>query len=349
MWREICGIGDFALMVRMTRLFAFLTNQFAALTVIGTVWAWFYPSHFEWFITGQVGGVKYINIGLGLIMFGMGITLRPEDFRGVLKMPRAVGIGVASQFLVMPFLGFAIAKGFQLEEGLAVGLILVSCCPGGTASNVVTYLARANLPLSVLLTMCSTMVSIALTPLLTGWLAGAYVEINRMALFLDMIAVVLVPVLAGIFFNRLAPKAVRFVTPWSPLLSVVIIVMIVGGIIGLSKELIMKHAGVLLLAVLLLHAGGFALGYLLAKLFGFGEAERRTLSIEVGMQNSGLGSSLAKADKFRAQFTSPEQALLAPVPCAISALYHCIIGSFLASIWRRSENTNCVDNVHTDG
>jgi len=314
-----------------------LTNAFALWVIIGSLWAWFYPEHFRWFVDkdNKILGIKLIHIGLGLIMFGMGITLSFDDFRAVLKMPRAVIAGVGAQFTVMPLLGFALAQLFSLEAGLAVGLILVSCCPGGTASNVVTYLARANLPLSVLMTMFSTLSAIVMTPLLTGWLAGKYVDIDRWNLFLNMVAVVLLPVIAGVLLNRFLPRAVRHVTPWSPLLSVVIIVLIVGGIIGNARGAIIEHAGSLLIVVFLLHAGGFGIGYALAALFRFKTAFQRTLSIEVGMQNSGLGSSLAKTEKFQGQFQSPLDAVLAPVPSAVSALYHCIIGSLLAAYWRR--------------
>ena len=314
-----------------------LTNAFALWVIIGSLWAWFYPEHFRWFVDkdNKLFGIKFIHIGLGLIMFGMGITLSLDDFRAVLRMPRAVIAGVGAQFTVMPLLGFALAQLFSLEAGLAVGLILVSCCPGGTASNVVTYLARASLPLSVLMTMFSTLSAIVMTPLLTGWLAGKYVDIDRWNLFLNMVAVVLLPVVAGVLLNRFLPRVVRHVTPWSPLLSVVIIVLIVGGIIGAAREAIIEHAGSLLVVVFLLHAGGFAIGYGIAALFKFKTAFQRTLSIEVRKQNSGLGSSLAKTEKFQGQFHSALDAALAPVPSAVSALYHCIIGSLLAAYWRR--------------
>lgn len=307
--------------------------------MLGCIWAWFVPAHFTWFIdrSNQVFGVPLISFGLGLIMFGMGITLTAKDFRTVLKTPKKVLLGVGCQFVIMPLLGFGLARGFALPSGLAVGLILVSCCPGGTASNVVTYLARGNLALSVLMTMTSTLLAILLTPILTGWLANAYVDIDRVSLFLNMVGIVLVPVVAGVVFNHFFPRLVRYVTPWSPVLSVLIIVLIVGGIIAVKKDLIREHAGVLLLVVFLLHAGGFGLGYLLAKLLGFPINDRRTVSIEVGMQNSGLGSTLASGPKFAAQFTDLAQAALAPVPSAISALYHCLIGSFLAVIWRGRE------------
>ncbi|MCB1228634.1 MAG: bile acid:sodium symporter family protein [Verrucomicrobiae bacterium] len=320
----------------MTRFFEQITRLFALWTVLGCVWAWFVPDHFVWFVdrSNRIFDVPLISIGLGLIMFGMGITLTTDDFRSVLTTPKKVLVGVGCQFLIMPLLGVSLARGFALPSGLAVGLILVSCCPGGTASNVVTYLARGNLALSVLMTMTSTLLAIILTPLLTGWLAGTYVDIDRVSLFLDMVGVVLVPVLAGVFFNRFFPRVVRYVTPWSPVLSVVIIVLIVGGIIAATKDLICEHAGILMFVVLLLHSGGFGLGYLLSKLLGLPVIDRRTVSIEVGMQNSGLGSTLASSGKFAAQFPDVAQAALAPVPSAISALFHCLIGSFVAVIWR---------------
>lgn len=326
-------------MTNLEKTLAHITNLFALWTVLGTGWAWWRPGDFTWFIAGEYAGIRLLNIGLGLIMFGMAITLTFDDFRRVFEMPRAILIGVLAQFLIMPALGYLIARGCGLESGLAVGLILVSCCPGGTASNVVTYLAQANLALSVLMTMSSTVVSIVATPMLTGWLAGKYVEVDRANLFINMLVVVLLPLIAGVLFNQFLPKLVKYITPWSPILSIVIIVMIVGGIIGASKAAIVEHFGVLMLAVLLLHAGGFLLGYGAAWLIGLKEADRRTLCIEVGMQNSGLGSGLAKTPKFAAQFENPAMAALAPVPCAISALYHCLIGSFLAALWRSSRRS----------
>jgi BASS family bile acid:Na+ symporter len=325
----------------MAHLFDRITRLFALWTLLGCLYAWFVPSHFIWFVDREnaIGGVPLVSIGLGLIMFGMGVTLTADDFAAVLKTPRKVAIGVAAQFLIMPLLGFAMAKLFALPAGLAVGLILVACCPGGTASNVVTYLARANLALSVILTMISTILAIVLTPLLTGWLAGAFVEIDRWNLFRDMLGVVLIPVVAGAALNRFLPKWVKHITPWSPLLSVAIIVLIVGGIIAAKKDLISQNAGVLLIAVFGLHAGGFALGYGLARLFSLSKNDCRTVSIEVGMQNSGLGSALASTPKFQAQFVADAaQGTLAPVPGAISALFHCLIASALAMIWRASSD-----------
>lgn len=314
-----------------------LTNLFALWTVLGTLWAWFLPDHFLWVVDGRFTpfGQPLVSILLGVIMLGMGLTLSFDDFERIAHIPKCVAAGVVLQFTVMPLAGVAIAMGFGLETGLAVGIILVACCPGGTASNVVAYLARANLALSVTMTMASTLIAVIATPLLTGWLAGKYVEIDQWNLFVNMVSIVLLPVMAGIMLNRYLPKATAKIATVSPLASVLVVVLIVGGIIAASKPLIREHFDLLLVAIFLLHAFGFALGYLITRMIGFGVEERRTISIEVGMQNSGLGSSLASTPGFAAQFASPLQAALAPVPSAISAVYHVLIGSLLAAIWRR--------------
>lgn len=316
-----------------------IANRFALWTVLGTALAWFVPDLFLWVSDGSVRplGQSVIALLLGVIMLGMGLTLTAADFRRVLSLPGPVMAGVALQFTVMPLSGWALAHVFGLPPGLAVGLILVACCPGGTASNVVTFLARANVALSVTMTMASTVAAIVLTPVLTGWLAGVFVDIDRWNLFREMLAVVLLPVFAGVALNRLFPRLVGKVLPVAPLVSIAAVILIVASIIARSKGLIVEHAGVLLVAVLLLHLSGFALGYLLARLLGLGEADGRTISIEVGMQNSGLGSSLASTPAFQAQFASAMQAALAPVPSAISAIYHVVIGSLLAAYWRRRE------------
>lgn len=281
-------------------------------------WTWFSP---------------YIELGLGVVMLGMGLTLRFADFAAVAREPRHVALGVLAQFVIMPALGWLIARVFQLETGLAVGLILVACCPGGTASNVICYLAKANVPLSVLLTLCSTAVAIVATPLLTSWLAGAWLPVDAWALFRSMLVVVLLPLVCGVVVNTWVgkmrqPERVRqWVDAVGPLLSALVIVLIVGCIVASKREEIARAALPLFVSVFVLHAMGFLLGYGFAKVAGCREALRRTISIEVGMQNSGLGAALATR-----HFS---QYALAPVPAAISAVYHCLIGSLLAAWWRR--------------
>ncbi len=310
----------------MRLVFQKLGNLFWLWTVLGTVWAWFFPEHFTWFITDKVPGteIKLINLGLGVIMLGMGITLSVADFRAVLLRPWVVGLGVVAQFLIMPMLGWLVATLFDLPPMLKLGLILVSCCPGGTASNVICYLARANVALSVLMTMCSTLAAILLTPLLTRMYASAILDVDAWAMFRSMVTIVLLPVIGGVALNQLLGHKLDGLRKVSPLVSMLVIVLIVGGVVGATKANIVTHFGGLLLAVFILHALGFLLGYGAGWLARLAEGDRRTLSIEVGMQNSGLGSALAKQ----------HFSLLAATPCAISALYHCLIGSFLAAIWR---------------
>lgn len=304
----------------MNRVLALLTNLFPVWVVAGGIIALFEPQWFTWF-SGEC-----ITWGLAVIMLGMGITLTVEDFQAVMKMPHAVAAGFVAQYLIMPFLGWSVARLLRLDPPFAVGLILVACCPGGTASNVVTYIARANVALSVLMTMCSTFGAIVMTPLLTKWLAGAYVPVSALGLFLSTLKVVLAPLVLGLVLNRYAPRFVKFIMPVSPLISVLTITLICASIIGSSADNLKHSGGVLLLAVFLLHAGGFFLGYLFAWILRYDKINCRTISIEVGMQNSGLGASLAK--------THFPQMPLAPLPCAISATFHSVIGSILAGIWR---------------
>lgn len=298
-------------------------------TILGTVWAWFYPDHFTWFITGDFPGtdIRLINLGLGVIMLGMGITLSVDDFKAVLQRPWVVGLGVFAQFLIMPLLGWSVATIFNLPPMLKLGVILVSCCPGGTASNVICYLARANVALSVLMTMCSTLAAILFTPLLTKAYASAILDVDAWAMFRSMLTIVLLPVVGGVLINQFFGHKLYAVKKVSPIVSILVIVLIVGGIVGATKSNIIAYFGALLIAIFILHALGFLLGYGIGYITKLAEGDKRTLSIEVGMQNSGLGSALAKQ-----HFT-----LLAATPCAISAVYHCLIGSLLAAIWRVSE------------
>ena len=305
----------------MARALNTLTNLFPFWVVACSTLALLERNWFSWFL-------PYITPGLAVIMLGMGVTLAFDDFKRVLKAPRPIATGCGAQFLIMPFLGWAIAHSLNLQAikpEFAAGLILVACCPGGTASNVVCYLARANVALSVSMTMCSTFAAIALTPLLTKWLVGELVEVDLMKLFKDTL-VVIVPVANGIWLKHRVPRAIKKIEPAAPLVSVIVIVLIVAAIIEVRADDIKEHWRTLLLAVCLLHGLAFAMGYGFARLFGYAKLIRRTVSIEVGMQNSGLGTHLAK--------NNPGFGDAAATPCALSAVMHCIFGSFLAALWR---------------
>ena len=304
----------------MHRGLAVATQLFPLWVVLAGAAALLHPPLFLW-----VSG-KLIVWGLAVIMLGMGITLSLADFRAVARMPRAVLAGVAAQYLIMPFLGWAAARTFGLPPALAAGVILVACCPGGTASNVVTYLAKANVALSVLMTMVSTFAAVILTPLLTKWLAGTLVPVDAWGLFASTVQVVLLPVTLGLALHHLTPRIVAFVLPAAPLVSVVAIVLICAGIIAQEADVLLASGLSLIACVFTVHAAGFALGHAFARLLGYGDDVRRTLAIEVGMQNSGLGAVLAKR-----HFADPTTAL----PAAISATIHSVIGSALAAYWSR--------------
>lgn len=306
-----------------------IVNLFWLWTVLGVIWAWAFPSHFIWF-HGKISGteISYISMGLGIIMLGMGMTLTFDDFRECLKMPRWIGIGVAGQFVIMPLVGWSIAMVSGLPNEFKLGIILVSCCPGGTASNVVTYLAKGNVALSVILTTCSTLLAVWLTPLLTKLYASALLKIDASEMMLSMLGIVLIPIFLGVLLNRYLGSKLEMVKKVSPLFSVFTIVIIVSAVVASTKPSIITYWKILIPAVFAVHAIGFGLGYFWARFFKMPIKESRTVSIEVGMQNSGLGASLAKT-----HFT-----MLAAAPCAISAFFHCIIGSLLASYWGRKNS-----------
>lgn len=295
-----------------------MTNLFPVWVLLAGILALIHPPLFTWF------SGPFIVWGLAIIMLGMGVTLSVGDFKAVMKMPKAVAVGFVAQFTFMPFLGWAAAHLLKLPDQFAAGLILVACCPGGTASNVVTFLAKGNVALSVLMTMCSTFAAIIMTPLLTKWLAGTFVPVDAVALLISTVQVVLLPLVIGILLNHYTPKLVDYILPVAPLVSVVTIALICASIIGQSAKAVLESGVRLMAAVFLLHAGGFSLGYALARALGFDKSMRRTVSIEVGMQNSGLGAVLAKQ----------HFSVLAAAPCAISSVFHSIIGSVLAGIWR---------------
>ena len=272
---------------------------------------------------------------LGTVMFGMGLTLKPDDFLRVLKRPWQILAGTAAQFAVMPLLAFALTRVFALDPGIAIGVILVGACPGGTASNVITFLARGDVALSVSLTAVSTLLAPFVTPLVVYALGGAAIEVHPAALCVSILEIVLAPVLLGLFVNRLferfrrvSPRFAAFnstlVEGVLPAFSTLTVVVIVAIVVAGSAERLMESFGILFVVVALHNLLGMALGYLVGAALG----SPRTLAIEIGMQNSGLACSLA-AVHFAAQ-------PLAAVPGAIFSVWHNISGSLFANFVSRS-------------
>jgi BASS family bile acid:Na+ symporter len=299
---------------------AVLTNGFPIWVLAASALALWRPALFTWF-TGSL-----ITVGLAAIMLGMALTLGVDDARRVANRKRSLGAGVVLQYTVMPSVGVAMAWLYDLPAPFAVGLILVACCPGGTASNVITFLARADVALSVAMTAASTFLAVVMTPLLTAWLAGSRIDVSAAGLFWSTVQVVVLPLFGGALLKRFAPQLTARLLPVAPLVAVVFITLIVASIIGAGRDAILDAGPRLLLAIASLHAGGFLFGYLLSSLLGSDETTARTIAIEVGMQNSGLGVVLA-----RQNFADP----LVAIPSAISSLFHSLIASVLAAVWRR--------------
>ena len=264
-------------------------------------------------------------------MLGMGLTLKVNDFKILYKNPKWVSTGVLIQFSVMPFLGWIISKIFELPDFFAVGLILVSCCPGGTASNVIAYLSNLNVAFSVSMTFISTVAGVILTPLLITNLSGELIDVDIVDLLLSTTKVVLVPVFLGVVVSKYFPSFTKRIIIYSPSVSVLFIVLIVASIIGEGKEIIF-HSGInLIISVMTLHLLGFILGYVISFIFLRDKKLSKAICIEIGMQNSGLGVVLAKEN-----YVNPTTA----IPSAMSSLVHSIYGSIFVSIFKEDKLDN---------
>ncbi|MDO4938273.1 MAG: bile acid:sodium symporter family protein, partial [Sutterellaceae bacterium] len=272
---------------------------------------------------------------LGLVMFGMGLTLSLNDFKLVLKSPRDVFIGIIAQFVIMPVVAYGLCIAMQLPPEIAVGVILVGCCPGGTASNVMTFLARGDVALSVTITSCTTLLAPIVTPALIYIFAHQWIDIDPLSMFWSICQIVLIPIALGAGVHTLlGSKRLQVATTALPLVSVVAIVLIVCAVVAVSQPRI-ATTGPLVFAVVVLHNGiGLLLGYLVAKMLGMSIPRRKCLSIEVGMQNSGLGVALA-AVHFAAM-------PLATLPSAIFSFWHNVSGPIVATLYNRFKNEDDV-------
>ncbi len=267
----------------------------------------------------------YVPTLLGVVMFGMGMTLTVEDFREVFRRPVEVLIGVVAQFTIMPLVAFALTKIFNLPPELAIGVILVGTCPGGTASNVMTYLARGDVALSVSITLTTTLMAPVVTPLLTFLLAGAQIEVSLSAMMMSIAQIVLAPVILGVAMNHFLSGVTKKIQPLLPFVSSLAVILIAGAVVALSADKIFS-VGLTVAAVVVLHnVCGLSLGYCAAKIFRMDSRKARTVAIEVGMQNSGLAASLSL------MYFNPTAAL----PGAIFSVWHNFSGSIIANYFAR--------------
>ena len=289
-----------------------------AVTAAVLVWPAPFAAIDTWWITPM----------LGLIMFGMGLTLSTEDLRVVAMRPRDIAAGVVMQYVVMPLTAWALARLLQLPEDVALGVVLVGCCPGGTASNVITYLAKGDLALSVGMTAASTLLAPLLTPLLVWLLAGTMVDVHTTGMLLSIVYIVLLPIVCGLLCQRFIPKLTHRVTPYLPAFSSLAVALTVGIVVSHNASRLLT-AGLLVVLVVMLHnLFGLGIGYLVGRLLRLQRPKSVALSIEVGMQNSGLATSLAVMHF--AAFP------LATIPGAVFSVWHNISGALIARVYSRN-------------
>ena len=298
----------------------FITRLFPLWVVLFSSLAFFFPDPLK-------PMAKFIPYGLGIIMLGMGLSMKVDDFKLVLSRPKDVFWGIILRYMIMPFVGYGVATMLGLPPALAAGLILVGCCPSGTASNVMTFLAKGDTALSVTVSSFNTVLAPILTPFMFLYLAGSIIPINTEALLMDIVKIVLVPVALGIGLRTLASDFVDKIMGVVPVVSVVTIVAVIATVIALSAAKLATVAIIAFAAVALHNAIGLGLGYGAAKTVGMGEKKSRAIAFEIGMENSGLAVALAIAH------LDP----VAAIPGAIFSVWHNLTGSLLAGFWGSKE------------
>ena len=308
------------------RICDLISSFMGVIILLSAVLALYFPSYFS-FLSPSI-----INPMLGVVMLGMGLTLNPSDFKTVFSRPKDVIAGCAAQFVVMPLLALLLTKAFSLPAEIALGVVLVGCCPGGTASNVITYLSKGDLSLSVAMTTVSTLLAPFLTPFLTWALIGETVDVDVVSMFLSIFFVVILPVALGLTIQRFLPRFTKVVSTYLPSFSVLVIALIVMIVVSLNSAKLLSCGALVVLVVVLHNIMGLALGYAVAKLLRMSGAKSKAVSIEVGMQNSGLASSLA--------LTSFAQYPLAAVPGAVFSVWHNISGAIVARVYSSMSDKN---------
>ncbi|WP_077622909.1 bile acid:sodium symporter family protein [Sediminibacillus massiliensis] len=317
-------------MKTLEKVSSFVGNTFAIWVLLFAVLSFLFPSGFTWI-------ASYITILLGIIMFGMGLTLSTSDFKEAFKRPKEVAIGVVGQFTIMPLIAFGLATLLPVSEEVAVGVILVGCCPGGTSSNVMTFLSKGDTALSVSITAVSTVLAPILTPALILLFASQWLAVSASALFISIVQIVLIPIVLGLVIKSILKDKVEAGVKSIPLVSVIGIVAIVAAVVSVNQAQI-AETGALIFAIVVLHnVLGYIIGYGLGKVLKMGPKQQKAVSIEVGMQNSGLGATLATAH------FSP----LSAVPSAIFSVWHNISGPIIATIFRKQQENEDNNDMNT--
>lgn len=305
----------------MKKLAELIGKYFGIIIIVFMLGGFAVPDEFKW-VMGKFAGIPVLTLLLGIIMFGMGMTLKLQDFALVLKRPKDVILGVLAQFIIMPLLALGIARMFDLSPALTAGVVLVGTCPGGTSSNVISYMAGGDVALSVTMTSISTLLAPLATPFLTYQLIGTTISFDPIGMFWSIIQIVIIPICIGLAFRATLPAVAAAATSYLPSVSAIAISLIVAGVISVSRDNILSTSATILAVVILHNVCGYLLGFAIARAGGLDWRRSITIAVEVGMQNSGLATGLAKT-----HFAAMP---MAAVPGAVFSAWHNISGAILA-------------------
>ena len=310
----------------MKRIFKLVEKYFFIIILLAVGISLLYPNSFAW-VLSEYSGINIINLLLSIVLFTMGTTLKVDDFINVFKNPKEIAAGISAQYIIMPLIAFGLASAFSLDTALTVGIILVGTVPGGTASDVITFLAKGDVALSVSLTAVSTVISPILTPLITLLLIGNQIQFNPVDMFISIVEIVIVPIAIGLTLNYKFPDFCEKLKDYLPAISSIVVCLIVAGVIGANKQAILTSSMIIIVVIVLQYFIAMGLGFAIGHLVGMGRKQIITVAIELAFQNSGLSTSLAKT-----HFPSLSQAT---VPGALYSVWQNFAGSILAYIFRR--------------
>jgi BASS family bile acid:Na+ symporter len=310
----------------MKSVFKLIEKYFFAVILLGVAVSLLWPDSFKW-VLSEYSGINMLNLMLSIILFTMGTTLKADDFVNVFKKPKEISVGILAQYIIMPVIAFCLARMFSLSDALTVGVILVGTVPGGTASDVITFLSKGDVALSVSLTAVSTVISPLLTPVITLLLIGNQIHFNPTDMFISILEIVIIPIVLGLALNYRFPKFCDELKDYLPAVSSVVICLIVSGVIGANKEAILTSSAIIIAVIVLQYFIAMFLGFCVGYLAGMDKKQIITIAIELSFQNSGLSTGLAKN-----HFPGLVQAT---VPGALYSVWQNLAGSILAYVFRR--------------
>ena len=310
----------------MKRIFKAIEKYFFIIILLAVAISLVYPNAFQW-VLSKYEGINVLNLLLGIVIFTMGTTLKVDDFVNVFKKPKEISVGILAQYICMPILAMVLARLFSLDTALTVGLVLVGTVPGGTASDVITFLAKGDVALSVSLTAVSTVLSPILTPVITLILIGNQIHFNPVDMFISILEIVILPIALGLILNYLFPDFCEKLRDYLPALSSIVVCLIVAGVIGANKQAILTSSTIIIVVIVIQYFIAMLLGFGVGYLAGMDKKQIITVAIELAFQNSGLSTGLAKT-----HFPNLSQAT---VPGALYSVWQNLAGSILAYIFRR--------------